>query len=71
MDLSIPVAGMSQAQNIVDSSAHEISRASFDNSIDLAKEITNQIIGEGSYKANIQVAKTSDEMMGTLLDMVG
>jgi flagellar basal body rod protein FlgG len=71
MDLSIPTGGINRAQSVLDSSASQIARAATDDSVDLAKEVVKQIEGSQSLKANAKVVKTYDNMMGTLLDMVG
>ncbi len=36
---------------------------------DLAKEIPNEIIAQDGVAVNVNVIKTQDEMMGTLLDI--
>ena len=35
---------------------------------DLSRDIVTQLSGSYSYKANLQVLKTADDMTGTLLD---
>lgn len=37
--------------------------------VDLAEEAVNQIIGQRGFEANLQSIKTSDEMLGTILDI--
>ncbi len=39
--------------------------------VDLAEEIPQTIISETGYDANLKTLKTQDEMLGTLLDIVG
>jgi flagellar hook protein FlgE len=38
---------------------------------DISKEITNQIVIEDGFDAQIPVIKTEDEMIGTLLNLKG
>ena len=38
---------------------------------DLAEEIPRTITAQRSYEANLTVIKTRDEMLGTLVDIVG
>ena len=38
---------------------------------DLAGEFTDQIITQRAFEANTKTIKTEDEMLGTLIDMVG
>lgn len=39
--------------------------------VDLAEEIPQTIVAETGYEANLKILKTEDEMLGTLLDIVG
>ncbi len=71
MNISSSIGGMNNAISTINNSAKQISQTHFNDSIDLAKETVNQIKGSANLKSNIQTIKTSDEMMGTLLDMVG
>lgn len=41
------------------------------NNVDLSEEIPQAMITEKGYEANVKVLKTEDEMVGTLLDMIG
>jgi len=47
----------------------EVSSVDTNSSVDLTKELTDQIIIEDGFTAQVPVIKTEDEMMGTLLDM--
>ncbi len=38
---------------------------------DIAEEFSEMTISSGSYKANLQVIKSKDEMLGDLLDTIG
>jgi len=37
--------------------------------VDLAEEAVNQILARRGFEANIQTLKTSDDLLGTILDM--
>ncbi len=39
--------------------------------VDLAREIPEMSLSQRGYEANIKALKTQDEMIGTLLDMIG
>lgn len=37
---------------------------------DVAREMVNLTVNEDAFAANAQVIRTSDEMLGTLVDMI-
>ena len=39
--------------------------------VDPAKEITDTILIQNGYEANLKVVKTRDDMLGTILDILG
>jgi flagellar hook protein FlgE len=39
--------------------------------VDLAEEFTDSIATQSGYKANLKTIQTNDEMLGTLLDIIG
>jgi len=39
--------------------------------VDLAEELPQTIIAKTGYDANLKMVKTQDEMMGSLLDIIG
>ncbi|WP_331775871.1 flagellar basal body rod C-terminal domain-containing protein [Sulfurospirillum sp. 1612] len=41
-----------------------------DNGVDLAKEITDQIVIKNGFQANVSAIKTQDEMIGSVLDLL-
>lgn len=43
--------------------------ANIDN-VDMAKEVTNQIITRRGYEANLAIIRTYDEMLGSVLDII-
>ncbi len=48
----------------------EVTKAESSN-VDLAEELTETIPTQAGYDANLKVIKTEDEMVGSLLDIVG
>ena len=65
--LSIAAAGMQNAANRFEVSARRTAEGSLDN---LAVEAVEQIRGRQDFSANAAVARTADDMMGTLLDVL-
>ena len=39
--------------------------------VDLAEELTTSIVTQSAYDANLKTIQTADEMLGSLLDIVG
>lgn len=39
--------------------------------VDLSEEFGENIVTQNSYNANLKVVKTQDDMMGSLLDIIG
>ena len=37
--------------------------------VDITEEIVDQIVAKAAFKANANVIKTNDEMLGTILDI--
>lgn len=65
--LSIAAAGMQTAQQRFEASAQRTARAPLDN---LAEEVVEQVQAKTAFSANVAVARTADEMTGTLLNML-
>lgn len=65
--LSIAAAGMTSAQNRFDNSARRTATAPLQN---LEQEVVERIQSETAFKANVAVARTADEMTGSLLDIL-
>jgi hypothetical protein len=65
--LSIAAAGMTSAQNRFDNSARRTAAAPLQN---LEQEVVERVQSEPAIKANVAVARTADEMTGTLLDIL-
>lgn len=41
------------------------------NNVDLAEEITGTMIGRRGFEANLAVVKVKDELIGTVMDLLG
>ena len=65
--LSIAAAGMQNAVHRFEASARRTATGSLD---DLAVEAVEQIRAKTDFAANAAVARTADDMMGTLLDVL-
>lgn len=65
--LAIAAAGMTSAQMRFDDSARRTAAAPLD---DLAGETVERIEAKTAFSANAAVARTADDMMGTLLDIL-
>jgi flagellar hook protein FlgE len=49
----------------------EVSSVDTNKPTDITKEITNQIVIQDGFEAQVPVIKTEDEMLGTLLNIKG
>lgn len=65
--LAIAAAGMTSAQMRFDDSARRTAAAPLD---DLAGETVERIQAKTAFSANAAVARTADDMIGTLLDIL-
>lgn len=65
--LTIAAAGMQNAVSRFEGSARRTAEGSLDN---LAVEAVEQIRAKHDFSANAAVARTADEMIGTLLDVL-
>jgi flagellar hook protein FlgE len=65
--LTISAAGMQNAASRFEASARRTAEGSLDN---LAVEAVEQSRAKTDFSANAAVARTADEMMGTLLDVL-
>jgi len=65
--LPIAAAGMQTAQQRFEASAQRTAKAPLD---DLAEEVVEQVQAKTAFSANVAVARTADDMTGTLLDML-
>jgi flagellar basal body rod protein FlgC len=65
--LSIAASGMTNAQTRFDNSARRTATAPLEN---LAEETVERIQAKTALSANAAVARTADDMTGTLLDIL-
>lgn len=65
--LSIAAAGMTSAQSRFDNSARRTATAPLEK---LAEETVERFQAKTAFSANVAVARTADEMTGTLLDIL-
>jgi len=73
MDINANNIANVNTENFNSTSAHITDRleisANTDASVDITKEITDQIVIEDGFKAQVPAIKTQDEMTKTLLDI--
>jgi flagellar hook protein FlgE len=65
--LSIAASGMTNAQTRFDNSARRTATAPLEN---LAEETVERIQAKTALSANAAIARTADDMTGTLLDIL-
>ena len=69
--LSIANQGMNAAVKQQSQSAQRIANLnSRPTEVNLAEEMVNQIVSEHSFAANVTVAKTVNEMLGNVIDLL-
>ena len=69
--LSIANQGMNAAVKQQSQSAQRIANLnSRPTEVNLAEEMVNQIVSEHSFAANVTVAKTANEMLGNVIDLL-
>ncbi len=69
--LSTALSGMTSAVNRFEASANQTLRGFSPEGADQdqIQGVVGQVSAKQEFEANVKVAKTADEMMGTLLDM--
>jgi hypothetical protein len=69
--LDVSRVGMQLAERQLDRAASNLARASVPGAeVDVAKEIVSLQTAKASNAANVAVARTASEVMGTLVDMM-
>jgi flagellar hook protein FlgE len=63
------LSGLSNASRRLQNSANNIANISKGSSVDVTEEIVDQIVSKASIQANVNVIKTNDETLGTILDI--
>ena len=63
------LSGLSNASRRLQNSANNIANISKGSNVDVTEEIVDQIVSEAAIQANVNVIKTNDEPLGTILDI--
>ena len=63
------LSGLSNASRRLQNSANNIANISKGSSVDVTEEIVDQIVSKAAIQANVNVIKTNDETLGTILDI--
>jgi len=63
------LSGLSNASRKLQNSANNIANISKGSNVDVTEEIVDQIVSKAAIQANVDVIKTNDETLGTILDI--
>ena len=63
------LSGLSNASRRLQNSANNIANISKGLNVDVTEEIMDQIVSKAAIQANVNVIKTNDETLGTILDI--
>ena len=63
------LSGLSNASRRLQNSANNIANISKGSNVDVTEEIEDQIVSKAAIQANVNVIKTNDETLGTILDI--
>ena len=63
------LSGLSNAYRKLQNSANNIANISKGSNVDVTEEIVDQIVSKAAIQANVDVIKTNDETLGTILDI--
>ena len=63
------LSGLSNASRRLQNSANNIANISKGSNVDVTEEIVDQIVSKAAIQANVNVIKTNDETLGTILDI--
>ena len=63
------LSGLSNASRRMQNSANNIANISKGLNVDVTEEIMDQIVSKAAIQANVNVIKTNDETLGTILDI--
>ena len=64
------LSGLSNASRRLQNSANNIANISKGSNVDVTEEIVDQIVSKAAIQANVNVIKTNDETLGTILDII-
>jgi flagellar hook protein FlgE len=62
-------SGLSNAARKLQNSANNFANISQGSNVDVTEEIVDQIVSKAGIQANVNVIKTNDETLGTILDI--
>jgi flagellar hook protein FlgE len=74
IDLSVPLAGVAAAELSLNHTAAKAAQSGFSgggDSVDLSEEAVGLQQARSSVAANVKVARTEDQMMGSLVNLLG
>ena len=63
------LSGLTNASKRLQNSANNIANISKGSNVDIIEEIVDQIVSKAAIQANVNVIKTNDETLGTILDI--
>ena len=63
------LSGLSNASRKLQNSANNIANITKGSNVDVTEEIVDQIVSKAAIQANVDVIKTNDETLGTILDI--
>ena len=63
------LSGLSNASRKLQNSSNNIANISKGSNVDVTEEIVDQIVSKAAIQANVDVIKTNDETLGTILDI--
>ena len=63
------LSGLSNASRKLQNSANNIANISKGSNVNVTEEIVDQIVSKAAIQANVDVIKTNDETLGTILDI--
>jgi flagellar hook protein FlgE len=63
------LSGLTNASKRLQNSANNIANISKGSNVDIIEEIVDQIVSKAAIQANVNVIKTNDGTLGTILDI--
>ena len=63
------LSGLTNASKRLQNSANNIANISKGSNVDITEEIVDQIVSKAAIQANVNVIKTNDGTLGTILDI--
>ena len=63
------LSGLTNASKRLQNSANNIANISKGSNVDITEEIVDQLVSKAAIQANVNVIKTNDGTLGTILDI--